>query len=157
MKWTGTAASLTFAAAWVLSEVRPRVWGSPRWNVEVWWCCGRVVVADDVDKTGGQASPGWGSLAASLPPAWWFNWYDGGGTSARLLIVPFWPLLVVAVATAAPAWRLDLVDRRRRGRAERGQCSKCGYDRRGIGAGSLCPECGAGARGASADAGRQQS
>ena len=50
---------------------------------------------------------------------------------------PMYPGLLAAIvgAAAMPGWK-------RSRRKRRGQCVKCGYDRRGLAAGAACPECG---------------
>jgi len=70
------------------------------------------------------------------------GWHVRGKT---LLLFPVWPGFAVnTLAYGAMAWGLLFapgVVRRWRSR-KRGACVKCGYDLKGVAAGSVCPECG---------------
>lgn len=69
------------------------------------------------------------------------GWYHttGGGSTARVVSVPLWMLIVLA---GAPFWiRLARAVRSMR-RMAHGKCVACGYDRRGLAPTASCPECG---------------
>ena len=65
---------------------------------------------------------------------------------AALTIVAPWPLAMTAAfaGTLLTSLVLALISRRRKRRAERGECPGCGYDRRGLAVDAKCPECGTG-------------
>lgn len=70
------------------------------------------------------------------PRVAWLGHFDRFGPWVYTLQVPIAPFAgLFAVATAV---RLITLVRRRRG----GRCIRCGYDLRGIAAGTACPECG---------------
>ena len=73
----------------------------------------------------------------SVPRQWPNGGYGSERVPARCLFLPYW-LLVVTFAIAPAGYVLDL--NRRRLRARRGLCSKCGYDLRE--SQERCPECG---------------
>lgn len=60
--------------------------------------------------------------------------------SHQLLVIPYWPIVVLA--SLLPLWWSASLPAaiRRRLRRRRGQCLRCGYDLRG--GHDLCPECG---------------
>ena len=62
---------------------------------------------------------------------------DSTRTTFRVLVVPYW--FVLLVTAAAPAYWLG-VTRRTRRRTARGECLGCGYDLRA--STGRCPECG---------------
>jgi hypothetical protein len=73
-----------------------------------------------------------------------FGWYATGpaGATSRVFSLPLWMLMALV---GTPCWlalgRAARTLRRRR----RGQCVRCGYNRRGLATDSPCPECGTGA------------
>jgi hypothetical protein len=90
-----------------------------------------------------------GGLPSGVAPSqfWWNNgpvqwsfWFQfRSNPSLTQLVMPIWPLAVIACIGALLLWRGELPERRGR----LGLCIKCGYDRRGIGTNAACPECGA--------------
>ena len=83
----------------------------------------------------------------------WFSWNSpaidrlltSGACRVLLPLRPLWPGFAINTlfyaASAWLVWRIvPLTKRWRRRRA--GRCTNCGYDLRGIAAGSICPECG---------------
>ena len=62
-----------------------------------------------------------------------------GGTSYRYFALVLWPLPVALGPAGFFLFRSGYVAAVR---AERGQCSSCGYDRAGLATEALCPECG---------------
>lgn len=63
---------------------------------------------------------------------------DLNGAGYRLIVVPYWFVILVTAILPVRWW---VVRRRRRDRATTGRCLGCGYDLRGSPA--RCPECGA--------------
>jgi hypothetical protein len=137
IKWGGAAVTVLLVVVWIGSS----------------WCWMRLAAPSGrqwrLDQGAVVCDPPGGGIATS--------WIPGGGWSfdvsrqptgdgnqkvrlslggRRILIAPF---AMLAGAVAAAAWRFDVLARRGR----RNVCSKCGYDRAGIGEGAVCPECGA--------------
>jgi hypothetical protein len=68
-------------------------------------------------------------------------WYHQGGVAGKgWAWVPLWMPAAPVLAWSGGLWWRDVLARRRR---PVGLCERCGYDRKGIGEGSVCPECGA--------------
>lgn len=70
--------------------------------------------------------------------------YFGVGMPRVPLMVEWWRFAVNAAAWGGAFWIVSGGLRRWRSawRSERGRCVGCGYDRKGLGAGTPCPECG---------------
>lgn len=75
---------------------------------------------------------------------WTFCHFHERGTGYAGWVVPLWAPLILLAGTNAIAWHVPVRARLRR---RRGDCSSCGYDRRGLAATAACPECGAGPAG----------
>ncbi len=95
------------------------------------------------------ATGSWGVLTRSLGPTTfihaWRPFRAGSGSNSRVFI-PLWhPTLLLAIAAA---FSFGMISGGRR--AQRGYCTRCGYDLRGLPAGAerRCPECGTEARAA---------
>ncbi len=71
-----------------------------------------------------------------------FEWGNSRRWGFTQYSVPLWaPLLAMVGATTFVGWKTARM-LRRRGQTQRGQCSNCGYDRRGLAIDAPCPECG---------------
>jgi hypothetical protein len=70
-----------------------------------------------------------------------FRFYPAakGGTVSQVIEMPLWMLTATAAGASAVLVMAEV--RRWRQRRQPWQCPACGYDRRGLEAGSLCPEC----------------
>lgn len=87
--------------------------------------------------------------AQTLSDRWhltaWNNWRFGdlgcysNGAGLRVISAPSW-IVTLLLGTPLWIWLTQVVRRRRR--ATRGECVKCGYDRRDRARGESCPECG---------------
>ncbi len=134
MKEAGALLGVVLVAVWIGSAHGYVGWR----NANGYWISvnrGRIA-AGQRDRA---APPGWFGGRYPMDMCWWFDWTKRG--SWRFLAVPLWVPAGLAMAAGAAAWRLDVLAWRR---ARTGYCPQCGYDCRGIPAGSPCPECGAG-------------
>ena len=66
---------------------------------------------------------------------WNAMWGRYGGDG--YIILPLWPLVLVAFFSAIAAWWCDV-----RATVSRPRCAGCGYDKAGLRNGVVCPECG---------------
>lgn len=79
-----------------------------------------------------------------LGPFWW-SWCDGGEALRTSLVMPYWPLLALAMPLPT-SWLARFFSRR--GSRHLGHCLCCGYDLRATP--DRCPECGTIPKGAKA-------
>jgi hypothetical protein len=134
--WIGPALILLIGSAWV----------STRWYASALAVgCVSVGVNDGGFKFNVynqkliKPSSGLHVVRNPLPLAWKWKPVFRRNPTSTLVWIPLWmPLTLVVVATAVGGTL------RVRGRIRRrfGHCPKCGYDLRGLQAGSPCPECG---------------
>jgi hypothetical protein len=133
----GTAVVLLIVAIWIASLRWGLSWTMGNGMTSVWVARGDLVWRS-VLAAGEWRSPGFelgrveGGECLWKPQAVWGLW-------DKWAIVPLWTFAAVAVLPAGWGWWASGRAWRRR---RRGQCTACGYDRRGIS--GLCPECGAG-------------
>jgi hypothetical protein len=96
-----------------------------------------------MEAPGNRMLPGWAVNAGPFcPPVFWYLYVPASRSTAFWIagvVVPLWPLIVVA---ALPMTVISVRERRARRRASCSLCPACGYDRRGIPEGAPCPECG---------------
>jgi hypothetical protein len=141
-------AARALLAAWVL--LAAVFFASGRWYLGrstptlSWWLGAGGLAITRCDRPPPQLAP-----AMNFPPKWtlarhdsvfdewWFTHHYGVGM--HRWAVPIWPF---ALALAA-AWWFTRPRSKRSGTTCAGACPSCGYDLRGLQAGSSCPECGA--------------
>lgn len=142
MKWGGAVAVILLVGVWVAS----------------WWWWIQLTPSGATQITIARGRLFVEGRTASWPNRWQvdfiadvdyppveFSWVFYAVTDPQNTnrYVPLWlPTLLIFIPSAC-AWWLDLRAMRR---ARIGLCRACGYDRRGLAAGSVCPECGAGAK-----------
>lgn len=103
-----------------------------------------------VTENGAQV-PGRRTLGVMTAPGWYWHrmnagysislvwgWFEWESDHKRI------PLWFVGAITGVPLIGISVVRTIRRRRRPPGACQGCGYDLRGLRAGSPCPECGAG-------------
>lgn len=135
IKWGGLVVTTLLVVVWI---------GSTRWMFKYDGKYGDgFVVSGGMLRT--IHSPG---LRREAGPASWYagRWrarLEWGSESVVHLgfrvVVPLWPLPLLAFLITAAAWRCDFIARRR---ARKGLCPACRYDRAGIAPDAPCPECG---------------
>lgn len=144
------AVGLLLACSWVWSgwNISSRRAGGVDWTV---WH-GLVVVGADngyyfsIRQSAllKQRTAGLASALGSPAGAYWLVWgwarVDPTAPLSTGVVVPIWPFAVLAIGSGCVCVRLGVRARRR---ARTGRCAACGYDLRGLEAGTRCPECGA--------------
>jgi len=138
VKWGGAVVTVLLVIAWVGTGWAGAAWGSGR-GLVLMVARGQVVIECIHVGTAASWFGQWQSGTYPREHRLWFEWYFSRGSWA--LSVPLWVPIALVAPSAALAWRLDMLARRRE-RSQRNLCLKCGYDRAGLAAGAVCPECG---------------
>ncbi len=130
VKWAAAAVAVLLVVVLIQSVGSLVVWQSSS-GVYVGFGHGGAVVGRcpirDWSQTSGDAVELWFASSLSRTDRWWIS-------------IPTWFLVICSAAIATNAWRLDTLARRR---AQMNLCTKCRYNRIGLGVNAKCPECGA--------------
>lgn len=136
IKWSCTLLTVLLLVMWVGSA----------W----WWGGVDRAPASYVGMSAGRIGIGWREpwsitsmtgdwvfVRSSLRIQWWFEGRKvaSGGTTFSTVLMPMWPLVVLAATPTIWIWWHDR-------RSPPTGCRNCGYDLRGA-AHEVCPECGA--------------
>ncbi len=142
IKWGGAVVTVLLVVVWIGSG-----WWGAKWNIPGLSAGGLSNGSLCVESQGVSEKHAYFSYGR-VPFGWRVKWAMNGRGVAWVDIFPLWPVCVIAMATTATAWRLDILARRR---ARLNLCPKCGYDRTGLARGAVCPECGADSSGSHAE------
>lgn len=137
--WACIAAALLIAAAWLISARYglAYTWRVPAsatvssWSIAAGWFEYNNILA----STPINVRTGWEFWTRSRGPFWRFDYLHSASPAQTILGIPLWPappFLLILGAIILRFTRPSLFP----------VCAACGYDLRGLPAGTICPECG---------------